>query len=484
MAHSELTALVAAAILDAGGGGAGNATPPPADPNREQNVADAMQVLQKLGTGLDVNVRFTAIDAFEFTGETAIFDLLRLPLVHGWLVDRGDVATAAAVGAMSYNELAEKLCGDIPAAQASLLQSFLADTASQLTPPGLRALQSALADGTTAVFFRNNHFATAHKAGGRFFLLVTDEGYRAEAELVWEELSDVGGDTPFLTGAFEPYVPRTPAAVNDGAPGGVSCMGALTDAAAAAGGDSPDEATKALLRQMQEEEDLAAAQKLSWELEGGRRSGSSAGAVAGSPAGGGEQLDSGASRPPAAGAPGGQPLARELFAAVERNNGEALQIALASGLDMNARDFMGRTPLHWAASNGYFELASLLARNGAKTDLADDNGHTALHLAALAGFADVCRELLDCGAPPDARARDGATPAAAAQSAEVRTAIERHPRAMEAAQRAAARAAVAQVSSPRQQQVGRRDTDMAEAEGSQGSGGPGLLQNFKGWFGH
>jgi hypothetical protein len=148
---------------------------------------------------------------------------------------------------------------------------------------------------------------------------------------------------------------------------------------------------------------------------------------------------------------------------------------------MNARDFMGRTPLHWAASNGQFELASLLARNGARTDLADDSGHTALHLAALAGHADVCRELLDCNAPPDARAHDGLTPAAAAGQPEVRQAIERHPRVLEAAQRAAARAAVAQVSPPAARaQVARRDTDMAEAEGSQGSGG--FFQNFKKWL--
>ena len=36
---------------------------------------------------MDVNVRFTGIDAFEFTDEVAIFDLLGMPLVHGWLVD-------------------------------------------------------------------------------------------------------------------------------------------------------------------------------------------------------------------------------------------------------------------------------------------------------------------------------------------------------------------------------------------------------------
>ena len=133
---------------------------------------------------------------------------------------------------------------------------------------------------------------------------------------------------------------------------------------------------------------------------------------------------------------------------MERNSGEALQLALASGLDMNARDFMGRTPLHWAASNGQLEQVSLLANNGARTGLADDNGHTALHLAALAGNVDVCCELPECGAPPDARAHDGLTPAAAAEKAEVQEAIERHPRTLEAAQRAAARAAVAQVSPP------------------------------------
>ena len=38
-------------------------------------------------TGVDINVQFTDIDKFEFTDEVAIFDLLGIPLVHGWLVD-------------------------------------------------------------------------------------------------------------------------------------------------------------------------------------------------------------------------------------------------------------------------------------------------------------------------------------------------------------------------------------------------------------
>ncbi len=55
--------------------------------NLQRNVSDAIQLLPKLTTGIDVNVRFHDIRAFEFTEETAIFDLLNLSLVHGWLVD-------------------------------------------------------------------------------------------------------------------------------------------------------------------------------------------------------------------------------------------------------------------------------------------------------------------------------------------------------------------------------------------------------------
>lgn len=36
---------------------------------------------------MTVNVRFDGVKHFEFTNEIAMFDLLELPLVHGWLYD-------------------------------------------------------------------------------------------------------------------------------------------------------------------------------------------------------------------------------------------------------------------------------------------------------------------------------------------------------------------------------------------------------------
>lgn len=66
--------------------------------NYEQNMHDAMAVLPKLQTGLDVNVKFTGVREFEYTPECIIFDLLRIPLYHGWLVDPQDKEVAKVVG--------------------------------------------------------------------------------------------------------------------------------------------------------------------------------------------------------------------------------------------------------------------------------------------------------------------------------------------------------------------------------------------------
>ncbi|XP_038687943.1 uncharacterized protein LOC119987198 isoform X2 [Tripterygium wilfordii] len=49
------------------------------------------------------------IDDFEFTRECAIFDLLDIPLYHGWIVDPQDYETTNAIGSKSYNALTGEL---------------------------------------------------------------------------------------------------------------------------------------------------------------------------------------------------------------------------------------------------------------------------------------------------------------------------------------------------------------------------------------
>ncbi|KAJ6393770.1 hypothetical protein OIU77_023078 [Salix suchowensis] len=52
--------------------------------NQQQNIADAIDLLPQLATGIDVNLKFRRIDDFEFTRECAIFDLLDIPSIP-WL---------------------------------------------------------------------------------------------------------------------------------------------------------------------------------------------------------------------------------------------------------------------------------------------------------------------------------------------------------------------------------------------------------------
>ncbi|KAE8725323.1 hypothetical protein F3Y22_tig00008957pilonHSYRG00069 [Hibiscus syriacus] len=77
--------------------------------NQQQNIADAIDLLPHLATGIDVNIKFRRIDDFEFTPECAIFDLLDIPLYHGWIVDPQDNETASAIVSKSYNAITEEL---------------------------------------------------------------------------------------------------------------------------------------------------------------------------------------------------------------------------------------------------------------------------------------------------------------------------------------------------------------------------------------
>ncbi|NXX62785.1 MINY1 hydrolase, partial [Scopus umbretta] len=176
--------------------------------NFQQNINDTMTVLPKLSTGLDVNVRFTGVSDFEYTPECIVFDLLNVPLYHGWLVDPQSPEVVQAVGKLSYNQLVEKIITCKQASDSSLVseglvaEQFLESTASQLTYHGLCELTAAVREGELSVFFRNNHFSTMIKHKGHLYLLVTDQGFLQEERVVWESLHNVDGDSCFCDTNF------------------------------------------------------------------------------------------------------------------------------------------------------------------------------------------------------------------------------------------------------------------------------------------
>ncbi|XP_018538726.1 ubiquitin carboxyl-terminal hydrolase MINDY-2 isoform X2 [Lates calcarifer] len=190
--------------------------------NYEQNMSDAMAVLHKLQTGLDVNVKFTGVRVFEYTPECIVFDLLDIPLYHGWLVDPQMHDIVKAVGNCSYNQLVEKIisCKQSDnselAGEGIVAEQFLNSTATQLTYHGLCELTSTVQEGELCVFFRNNHFSTMIKYKGQLYLLVTDQGFLTEEKVVWESLHNVDGDGNFCDSEFRLRPPSDPETVYRG----------------------------------------------------------------------------------------------------------------------------------------------------------------------------------------------------------------------------------------------------------------------------
>jgi len=96
-----------------------------------------------------------------------------------------------------------------------IIRNFLDTSASQLTFHGLVMLHQQIKERELCVFFRNNHFSTLFKYNGELYLLVTDFGYLNEPEIVWEKLSQIDGDTVFITQDFRPYYPKAQNAKKD-----------------------------------------------------------------------------------------------------------------------------------------------------------------------------------------------------------------------------------------------------------------------------
>ncbi|KAK8093690.1 hypothetical protein PG997_000375 [Apiospora hydei] len=86
-----------------------------------------------------------------------------------------------------------------------IIKSFLATSATQLTPWGLEVITKSVRPGTFSILFRNDHFSTLyrHPQTLQLLVLVTDAGYHSHDEVVWESLVDVNGErAEFFSGDF------------------------------------------------------------------------------------------------------------------------------------------------------------------------------------------------------------------------------------------------------------------------------------------
>lgn len=85
--------------------------------------------------------------------------------------------------------------------------------------------------------------------------------------------------------------------------------------------------------------------------------------------------------------------------AARESNFALASAALEMGLDINAQDAAGLTPLHLASTA---EFADFLIQRGADIDSRSDAGNTALHLHVFSGHVEIVRHLLSLGADANA----------------------------------------------------------------------------------
>lgn len=95
-----------------------------------------------------------------------------------------------------------------------------------------------------------------------------------------------------------------------------------------------------------------------------------------------------------------------LIGAVDREALPLIDVLLKTrGLDLDARDHLGLTALHYAAHTGARSLARKLLKAGADPNVQDRYGFTPLHEAVANGHDALARDLVDAGANPRKRLR-------------------------------------------------------------------------------
>jgi len=100
----------------------------------------------------------------------------------------------------------------------------------------------------------------------------------------------------------------------------------------------------------------------------------------------------------------------DIWTAADEGDVERVEWHLEGGVDVNALNKRGATPLHAAAAKGKLAVAKLLISRGADLTLLHENEFTPLHLAADRGHVELIDLLVESGADVNAPGFSGFTP--------------------------------------------------------------------------
>mmetsp|Transcript_37345 Transcript_37345/g.48316 ORF Transcript_37345/g.48316 Transcript_37345/m.48316 type:complete len:774 (-) Transcript_37345:242-2563(-) len=118
--------------------------------------------------------------------------------------DKNDEINKDEINENEEDEKQKQLKLDQVYEEGLIIDAFMQSSSHQLTYHGLLQLYEHLKERQVAIFFRNNHFCTIFKLNSMLYLLVTDEGYQNEQQVIWEKLDEIDGDTEYYNANFQP----------------------------------------------------------------------------------------------------------------------------------------------------------------------------------------------------------------------------------------------------------------------------------------
>jgi len=99
-----------------------------------------------------------------------------------------------------------------------------------------------------------------------------------------------------------------------------------------------------------------------------------------------------------------------LFRAIEDDDAATFARVLKGGVNIEATNSGGETPLYVAAEKGRLEMVKLLLAHHADSQALTPNGESVLHAASMIDSAALMTALIDAGAPINHANNDGETP--------------------------------------------------------------------------